>query len=192
MWNRRLGRGPWWCGMIVAVVISSAETIRAEETAKPTDPTARDILDIRERLGLRLFEGTVFGKKARDKQATEPHAGSLKASAPNDVDDVTVFSKKIEKLASTPSTERATLPPPVELDPLTPGFDRRPAARALARQLDVLAADFEDQEFFEEADRLRGMARNLRLRVRDRADLITPELPVPPTTDEPDAKLERR
>lgn len=191
MRNRRLGLGWSWCVIVGLWLVTHTTPAKAEEKASPADPTTRDILDIRERLGLRLFEGTVFGKKGRDKQAAEPQAGGLKASAPNDVDDVTVFSKKIEKLASTPSIERTPLPPPVELTPVTSGIDRRPAARALARQLDLLAADFEDQEFFEEADRLRGMARNLRLQVRDAGTTAPPELPVPPV-EEPDAKLERR
>ncbi|MBL8825640.1 MAG: hypothetical protein JNM18_01555 [Planctomycetaceae bacterium] len=192
MWNCRLGLDWSWCVIVSLVIVASATPANSEEKATPSDPTTRDILDIRERLGLRLFEGTVFGKKGRDKQAAEPQAGGLKASAPNDVDDVTVFSKKIEKLASTPANERNPLPPPVQLDPITTGFDRRPAARGLARQLDLLAADFEDQEFFEEADRLRGMARSLRLRARDRGEPVSPELPVPPPVDEPEAKTERR
>jgi hypothetical protein len=185
MWSRlSIRNGLSLLLAIAAGVWLSVGVSTAEDNAKPADPTAQDILNIRERLGLRLFEGTVFGRKARDKDiANEPVDAA---------DEATVFSNKIEKLARTPSTDRATAPQPIDHDPLTWDQGRRPSVRMFARQLEALAADFEDQEFFDEADRLRSMARSMRLRVRGQASHVPSELPAPPANEESTTKSELR
>lgn len=171
------GLRSWFARGFVAMLVCSPWLALAEEKpeqpADPKHPIARDILDVRKKVGPRWLDGTIFSQFS-DKN-----------------DDAGIIERTIEKLAKSPRPATPVVEPqpesgPLDIDPLSFDPARRLHARDLARKLDMLAADFEDENLFDDADRLRGVARRLRLRARGVSDNVP--TPLPPVSESQPSK----
>lgn len=151
-----------WTACVASTKVSRAEEpiIAPQTPARIVDPMAREILSIRRAMGGTVLKGTPF-----DSAGTT--TGSESKDVPATVTDEQRFADVVERLAERPR-ESGLKPVHTSTAPtVSRSFNRRMVLRNSARRLDELAAEFEDQELYQQADELRGVAARYRAAARD-------------------------
>jgi hypothetical protein len=140
------------------------------------DEPAKVILDIREQVGPKLFEGTIFedaGWRARASAETSPadHRAQLVRCIRDMAENREAENREpcaahceFDSCAGATGCPAAcvTVAPPADAEPSPPIR----ALRQTSRQLDKLAESLEEQKLYDQADELREMAQQMRMMVR--------------------------
>ena len=160
------------CWLVAAATLKAAEP---PASAKPdaatpagaSDPVARELLDLRRAIGGSILEGSAFAPVGGGADRTKAPASDEKS-----------FVENIQKLARLPrqmvSDAGATTPKPATQGGEPISADQQASLRVSARGLDHLAADLEDAGLYDQADRMRLLAGELRRSARTTVAVDSP------------------
>lgn len=177
-----------------AVPLAAASDAAADKLQLQANEPAKVILDIRDKVGPKMFEGTIFeepGWRARtsldnheddaraqlvrcirelaqsgDQGGEQCCGGCCEFDTCDPTNDCQCSQCQLEACAKSRAWHTAAAPLPAR-PPEALNSSSVPALRQASRQLDSVAEMLEEQRLYERADELRGMAQTLRQQARE-------------------------